>query len=69
MTGKIILFVAVLLGAYAFFYFDVTAESMTGNTIINLGLMDERRNLLIISGVAAIIGVILMTRGNSHEKR
>jgi hypothetical protein len=56
ITGRILLFLAIALGGYAFFYFNIYMENGYGN----LGLMDDRRNMLIVAGFAGVIGAILL---------
>lgn len=61
-AGKWILFIGVLVAAYGFFFYDITVPSDYGDRVINLGLMDQRRNILISGGILAIIGAILIPK-------
>jgi len=70
-TGAVLLVVGLLLGVVAL-NMDTSvateAQSVGGITIPsvrvnNLGLMDERRNYLIVASVIAVVGVLLVAAG------
>ena len=59
--GIIILLTGVLAAGYALFVFDPSlASDFDGRRFNNLGLMQDRQNMLIAGCVAAIIGIILI---------
>lgn len=70
--GQILLAIGLLLGVVAF-SMDTTVKmdsSFIGDTYIpsrevhNIGLMDERRNLLIVASLLVVVGVQLIIGGN-----
>lgn len=63
MFGKMVLVGAVMAGAYALFVFDPSVPTGTGARVNNIGLMQDRQNLLIASCAAAFVGCILMVFG------
>jgi hypothetical protein len=68
-----VLCVGGILGAlYFFLAFDTSVETSGGQRINNLGLMSDRQNGIIFSGVVAIIGAVLFavsTNGRSVASR
>lgn len=58
--GKVILVGAAIVGGYALFVFDPSVATNMGGRVNNLGLMQDRQNLLIASCAAAVIGCIMM---------
>jgi hypothetical protein len=53
-TSKLLMLGGVLLGAYAYFVYDVS-----NGGFVNIGLMDNRRNMLMVAAVMVIVGAIL----------
>ena len=45
-----------------------TGYGYSSQRVVNLGLMDDRRNYLIISGLACVLGVILVVTARSTTK-
>lgn len=49
----------VISGIFALIFFETTVSTGMGR-VHNIGLMDERRNYLMVAGLAVVIGVILL---------
>jgi len=64
IAGRILLVAALGLAGYALFYFNIYMENGYGN----LGLMDDRRNMLIAAGFVGVIGAIFMVGAKRVEK-
>ncbi len=64
--GMLLLIGGMGLAGYAFLFFDVTIDTTMGR-IVNLSLMDERRNMILIGAAVAIVGAILMRRRHVAE--
>lgn len=61
-TGKFLTILGVLVGIFALFFFDPSIS--TGDTrVVNLQLLSFQQNLIIISALAVIIGVLLLLFG------
>lgn len=76
--GAVVMFLGILGAVYFFAIFDTSVEvpvtqgigqSVGGGRVNNLGLMNQRQNGIIISCVAAIIGLILMVVGRIVPRR
>ncbi|BEH18889.1 hypothetical protein [Burkholderia pseudomallei] len=61
-TGVIVLVLA-LIGLIASLAMDVTVGTMNGSRVVNFGLVAERNSIQMISGFAALCGVILIALG------
>ncbi|CAM5795688.1 SHOCT domain-containing protein [Rhizobacter fulvus] len=57
--GKILLVVGGLMAAYALLIFDPSVSSGSGR-VLNIGLLQDRQNLLLAGGMACIVGVLLV---------
>jgi hypothetical protein len=66
--GKMLLIGGLLVAAYALLGYDTTVAGHDGQRIHNIGLLQDRQNLLIASCVAAIIGALLVAT-NKGEGR
>jgi hypothetical protein len=64
MLGGLITFSGIALLLFAF-NFEITNPS---SQYVNLGLMDDKRNYVIISGVLILCGVILIGFGSIQEQ-
>jgi hypothetical protein len=62
----VLLVVGVLLGGYSLLFFDTSVVTPMGHRVNNLGLMQDRQNLLIAGGVMAVIGAVLTALGRSR---
>lgn len=59
--GFIITIFAVCLGGFALLAFDVSVASGTGSgRVVNLGLMQTQQSMIMVAGIAAVVGVILI---------
>ena len=66
--GLCLLVVGGLVAAYALLIFDASVGSDFGSRrIMNLGLMQDRQNMLIAGCVAAIVGTLLVVFAKSIE--
>ncbi|KWT98211.1 SHOCT domain-containing protein [Variovorax sp. WDL1] len=54
---------AVLVGGYALFVFDPSVATGYGSRVNNIGLMQDRQNLLLAACAAAVTGAIFMVFG------
>ena len=61
-AGKIILAIAILIGTYALLVFDPSVEA-AGQRVANIHKLSFQSNLLLVAGVGAIIGTILLVFG------
>lgn len=59
--GGLLLLIAVAGGGTALFM-DTSVETGFGSRVNNLGLMKDQQNYLMVCGVMAIIGTILIVR-------
>jgi hypothetical protein len=59
-TGSVLMIVAVVICAYGFLGFSIVAP---GSDTINMGLLDDRRNVINAGFVLAIIGAIFYCTG------
>lgn len=66
--GTIVLIGAALVGGYALFVFDPSVATAGGGRVNNLGLMQDRQNILIASCAAAVVGCILMVFAGRPEQ-
>jgi len=67
--GVILLVVAIAVAVFALFYFNVSVTNGNGDHFANLGLMDERRNMLIGAGFVGVIGAVFMVGGKRAAKK
>lgn len=65
--GAFVLLAAAGIGAYALFFFDTTVSTGYGR-VHNLGLLQDRQNLLIAAGAAACIGALMLIFGPSDSE-
>lgn len=63
--GGWLMALAALIGIYALFFFDTSVSTGLGR-VHNLGLMQDRQNLLIAACAAGIVGTLLMLLGGSR---
>lgn len=66
--GVTLLIGGLVVAAFALLGFDTTVAGHDGGRIHNIGLLQDRQNLLIASCVAAIIGAILTVAGKSESR-
>jgi hypothetical protein len=62
--GFLLLMVSIALEGYALFVFDPSVSTGYGN-VYNVGKLQDRQNLLIVAGIGACIGTLLMLFGRS----
>lgn len=67
--GFWILGAAVAVGAYFLLVFDPSVEVSDGERIINLGLLSERQNWIVVCGVAALVGVLMLLFAPAGQQR
>lgn len=76
VTGAIVMLIGVIVCLYAL-SMDVTVTTEVQNvggvkipsqTVNNIGLMDDRRNTLIMGGLAEVIGIVLIGVGTLNRK-
>lgn len=58
-VGWIIVCVGVAVGVYSMVFFDPSVGSGDYSRVVNIERLDYRRNLLIVSGIAVIGGLLL----------
>lgn len=64
--GWVVLLVGGAVGAYALLVFDTSVASGVGR-INNIGLISDRQNLLIASGVGVIAGLMMILLGKESD--
>lgn len=62
-TGKVVLVVGCAMAAYALLLFDPTVSNGDGGRVNNIGLLQDRQNLLIAGCAALIAGVLMLVLG------
>ena len=69
-SGSLLLIVGAMWALIAF-NSDTTAyvDGPFGNKVQNLGLMDERRNHLLMASLLVVVGVILFSFGNTRRTK
>lgn len=74
--GAILFLGGVAAGIYFYAYFDtsiavpaveILGERVGGGRVHNIGLLQERQNGLILSGLAAAVGLILVVLGERQR--
>jgi hypothetical protein len=58
--GRWLIALAAVVGGYFLLVFDASVPNPNGGRTMNLGLMAERQNWIIVSGIVGIIGVLLI---------
>lgn len=66
-TGSWVIFIGIMICIYAFFFFGITVTTGQGTEVVNLSLMDARRNMIIIGGIMAIVGAIFFVGGKERN--
>lgn len=66
-AGFIVVFIGLIL-AVLVLSMDTSVYTDTGVRVNNLGLMSEKQNYLILTGVIIIAGVILFVKGKDKPK-
>ncbi|MBL7816998.1 MAG: hypothetical protein JNL70_18385 [Saprospiraceae bacterium] len=62
----------IIIGSFGLFYAYGKDESILteyGNRIINFGLVNDKRNLLYLFGLALVVGVILVSVGSFKNNK
>lgn len=66
--GGFVLVAAAVVGGYALLFFDTSVSTGFGTTRVhNLGLMQDRQNLLIAACAAAVVGTLMLLLGGSNS--
>lgn len=66
--GGFVLVAAAVVGGYTLFFFDTSVSIGFGNNRVhNLGLMQDRQNLLIAACAAAVVGTLMLLLGGSNS--
>lgn len=68
VVGALLFFGGVAAGLYYFQFFDTTVQTGFGR-VHNLGLLADRQNGLIASGVVVVLGLILASTGSKRGRR
>ena len=66
--GFVVLIISIVL-LIAAFSMDVSVYSDSGYRVNNIGLMNERQNMIIISAAMSIIGVLLILFGGTGASK
>ncbi len=68
LIGKILIVVALLIGAYAMFIMNVSVDSGLPERVNNFGLMSDKQNYLFIAGILFLSGIVLVSSQEATQE-